>query len=92
MALQILDLDDQCDALYQKRDHYQEHKRLPEEKQPMEISQDPMLWPKMLTNHQRYAREFKKKLEKDAANTSAASHLQKHEWAVGEYKKLLKMD
>jgi hypothetical protein len=92
MALRILNLDDQCDAIYFKRDFYRENKRLPEDDKPITISLDPNLWPKRLQNHQRYAREFRKQLDKNTSNAAAAAFLKKHEWAVSEYKKLLKME
>lgn len=91
MALRILELDDECDRLYYNRDHYKEHKTMPEEKKPVEMSLDPKLWPKKLTNHQRYVLKFKRDLVADPGNVKAAGLLQKHEWAVAEYKRLLNM-
>lgn len=91
MALRILDLDDECDKLYAQRDFYLVNKKLPEDKGPVELSLDPNQWYKKLTNHQKYARTFRTRLNKDAADTEAAELLKKHEWAVHEYKKLLKM-
>lgn len=91
MALRILDLDDECDILYYNRDHYQQHGKMPLEEKPMEISLDHLLWPKRLANHKRYVRKFTNDLKKDPSNITAAEYLQKHEWAVAEYEKLLKM-
>jgi hypothetical protein len=91
MALRILDLCDECDTYYFNRDHYIEKKALPVEKKPIDISLDPLLWPKLLQNHSRYVRQFKRDLEKDPSNIQKAEYLKKHEWAVSEYKKLLKM-
>ncbi len=92
MALKILDLDEECDAIYHDRDFYIEHKKLPVETPPIEISLDPALWYKKLHNHQRYLRQFRKDLLKEPGNTDKAELLQKHEYAVKEYKKLLKME
>ncbi len=91
MALRILDLDDMCDTLYYNRDYYQQYKELPREEKPIEISLDYLLWPKRLANHKRYVRKFKNDLVKDPSNIEKAALLQKHEWAVSEYEKLLKM-
>lgn len=92
MALKILDLDDQCDRLYSDRDFYKANGRLPDEENPIEISLDSTLWHKKLQNHERYARKFNGRIEKDPTDTAAALLMQKHQWAIGEYKKLLKMD
>jgi hypothetical protein len=92
MALRILDLDDECDDLFWRRDFYKKNGRLPEDEAPMVIAIDASLWYKKLHNHQRYARKFRHIITKDPSNTTAAALLQKHEWAVSEYKKLLKMD
>jgi hypothetical protein len=92
MALRILDLDDECDGIFWQRDFYKKNSRLPEDDAPVEIALDANLWYKKLHNHQRYARKFRKIITKDPTNTTAAALLQKHEWGVSEYKKLLKMD
>jgi hypothetical protein len=92
MALRILDLDGDCDDIYSKKDYYIEHGKLPIEISPIEISLDPALWYKRLQNHQRYSRQFRQDLEKDPGNIDKAELLKKHEWAVNQYKKLLKME
>jgi hypothetical protein len=92
MALRILDLDESCDEIYEKKEYYQEHGKLPIETSPIEISLDPALWYKRLQNHQRYCRQFRKDLEKEPGNIDKAELLKKHEWAVNQYKKLLKME
>lgn len=92
MALRILDLDDQCEAFYDKRDYYLEHKSLPVEFPYGEPCMDPNLWPLKLANHERYAREQRKKLQKDISDTTAAELVQKHEWFIAYYKKILKKD
>lgn len=92
MALKILELDDDCDGIFWRRDFYKENRRLPEDDTPIKIAVDPSLWYKKLHNHQRYVRQFKKRLEKDLGDVDAAALLKKHEWAASEYKKLLKMD
>jgi hypothetical protein len=92
MALRILDLDEACDEIYSKKDYYIEHGKLPLEAPPIEISLDPALWYKKLHNHQRYCRQFRKDLENYPGNTDKVDLLKKHEWAVSQYKKLLKME
>lgn len=92
MALRILDLDDKCEAFYEKRDYYLEHKSLPVEFPYGEPCIDANLWPLKLANHERYAREQRKKLQKDTADTTAAELVQKHEWFILYYKKMLKKD
>jgi hypothetical protein len=92
MALRILDLDEACDDIYSKKDYYVKHGNLPIETPPIEISVDPALWYKKLHNHQRYCRQFRTDLVNDPGNTDKAELLKKHEWAVSQYKKLLKME
>lgn len=89
MALRILELDDQCDDIYFNRDFYLKNKKLPAEEKLVDISLDPNKWHTRLESHKRYVRRFRNALDKDPSNLSAAEFLKKHEWAVGEYKKLL---
>lgn len=91
MALRILDLDDECDMLYNKRDFYLSNNKLPCEEPKHELCLDSKLWGKKLENHTKYARTFRARLKKDPSDTEAAELLQKHEWYVAEYKKLLNM-
>lgn len=90
MVLRILDLDDECEDFYSRRDHYLKHGQLPETKPYGEPCQDPAMMPQKLANHERYVRDFRKKLEKDVANTQLAETLKKHLWFVEYYKKILK--
>lgn len=92
MAHRICDLDDQCDAIYAQRDFYREHKKLPEEKKPIELVVDPKKIPLAMANATRYVRDYKNKLRKDPANVHAAQQLEKYEWAVAEYKRILNID
>lgn len=92
MAHRILDLDDMCDELYAKRDHYLQHGKLPAHETPMELVVDPMKIPLALQNAKRYAREYRAKLVKNPADENAAQQLKKWEWAVGEYEKTLKLN
>lgn len=90
MALEIIELDMQVDDIYQQRNYARQHNSLPAQKKQMQLAVDPTLWPLKLHNHQRYVREFRVKLKKEPDNLKYAANLQKHEWAVAEYKKLLK--
>jgi len=92
MALRILDLDDECDVIFGIKEFYKTNGRLPDDEGPLEIAVDPKLWYKKLHNHQRYLRKFRVRVDQDPTDTDAATLLKKHEWAVSEYKKLLKMD
>lgn len=92
MAHRILDLDDECDDIYRQRDFYLLHKKLPEEPRPMELVVDPIKIPLELANCTRYVRDYKNKLKKEPGNVKAAAQLAKYEWAVSEYKKILKIE
>lgn len=92
MAHRILDIDEECDEIYRKRDHYLQHQALPQEEKAMELVVDPLKIPLALQNEQRYVRDYKNKLKKDPTNIKAAEQLKKHEWAVEQYKKILKID
>jgi hypothetical protein len=96
MAHKILDLRNECRAIYQKRDYYLEHKKMPEEKKLCDIPEDPKKWPLELQNAQRYVRDKKlklKKLEPTEANKKKIDALTKkleiYEWKINELKKLL---
>lgn len=92
MAHRILDLDDECDEIYRQRDFYLLHKKLPEEPRPMELVVDPIKIPLALTNCTRYVRDYKNILIKEPGNVKASAQLAKYEWAVSEYKKILKIE
>ena len=92
MAHRILDLDDQCEDIYGQRDFYIKHKRLPEEKKPMELVVDSKKVPLALLNAKRYVRDYKVKLKKNAADIFAAEQLKKWEWAVSEYERILNLE
>lgn len=92
MAHRICDLDDMCDAIYEQRDYYLQHGKLPEEKKPMELVNDPIKMPVALENARRYVRQYRNKLKKNPADVYAAEKLKLYEWAVEEYKRLLKLD
>jgi hypothetical protein len=89
MALRILDLDDQCDRFYNKRDYYLKNKALPEEKPYGEPCIDPKLIPLKLENAMKYVRHYRAKLEKDPGNENYKKQVDKHEWFVQHYKKEL---
>lgn len=91
MAHKILDLDDACESIYARRDHYMQHGKLPEESKPADVVVDPVKMVVALKNAERYVREFKNKLKKDATNTKAAAKLKHWEGMVDYYKKELKL-
>lgn len=90
MALRILDLDDLCEDFYDQRDYYITHGKMIESKPYGEPCMDAGLMPLALSNSERYLRDYKKKLEKDPSNVNNAKQLQKHQWFVDYYKKVLK--
>lgn len=92
MAHRICDLDDLCDEIYQKRDHYLKYGKLPAEKKPVELVVDPVKIPVALENAKRYVRMYKNKLKKNPGDVNAAEIIKKYEWAVNEYKRILKLD
>lgn len=89
MAHRILDLDDACTDIYEKRDYYLEHKKLPDEKGPVALVTDEKKYPLALQNHKRYLREYKAKLLKHPGDVKIAAQIKKHQWAVAEYSRLL---
>lgn len=92
MAHKILDLRDQCKRIYAQRDHYIKYHKLPEEKKPIGIPDDPMKWPVTLQNFQRYVRDYKNKLLKQPHNEAFQKQLEKYQWGVAELKKIMKLD
>ncbi|RYE02393.1 MAG: hypothetical protein EOP50_00185 [Sphingobacteriales bacterium] len=95
MAHRILALREQCIALYEQRDHYLEHGKLPADPVPEGVATDPRQFPKKLANHERYRREYKAKLEalqQAAAPDQAAigklqANIQKQDTYISWYKK-----
>lgn len=91
MAHRILELDDQCDAIYDKRDFYLEHGKLPHEPTPKGIVTDPAKWPLALQNAQRQLRESRLKVKDDPTNEKKAATLKNNEAKVQYYKEKLKL-
>lgn len=89
MAHRILDLDDACTDVYEKRDYYLQHGKLPEGEQPVKLITDPKKYPIALQNHKRYLRDYKAKLLKHPDDVKIALQIKKHEWAINQYQKLL---
>ena len=90
MAHRILDLDDQCDDFYQKRDHYRATGALPAQTQgPDDLVVDPKKWPTALANAQRYVRDYRKKVETNPKDEKSAQQLAKWQQRVLHYQKLL---
>lgn len=92
MAHRILDLRDECRAIYKMRDHYLQHGALPTEQQPDGICQDYRKWPTKLANHQKYLRDYKAKHAKETdpeKRKQLEAHITKQEEMVTAYKKLL---
>lgn len=71
-AHRILQLDDECDEIYQKRDYYIEHGKLPEEKHE-EYIVDPIQAAARMETLRKYLRRERLNLEKDPANVGAAT-------------------
>lgn len=92
MAHRILDLDDECDAIYQQRDHYIQFGKLKAEKKPMDLVVDPVKIPVALENARRYVRQYRNKLKKNPGDVQAAEKMKQYEWAVSEYERILKLD
>ena len=86
MALRILELDALCDEFYSRREYYHEHKKLPDSKPYGDPCIDPKLMHKKLANAERYVREYKTILAKNAGDVNAANKLKEHEWFVAHYK------
>jgi len=92
MAHRILDLDDECDAIYAQRDHYLQYKKLPDDNKPAELVVDPKKIPLALANAERYVRMYKNKLKKKPDDVNAAKNIEKYQQVVAEYKKQLNID
>jgi hypothetical protein len=92
MVHRILDLDDECDAIYAKRDYYLKHGAFELEETPIELVVDPIKMPLALANAERYVRQYKNKLKRQPDNVNAAKKLHDYQWAVAQYKKHLKID
>src|SRR4051812_33862453 len=90
-AHRILDLDDLCDEIYVKRDHYLIHHSLPTSSKPDAVT-DPIKWPQKLANAQRYIREYRIKCAKEPENENYAAKLKEYEDEVTHYKRLLKIE
>lgn len=89
MAHRILDLDDRCDEIYRRRDHYLEQGVLPDQDEAGELVVDPLKIPVALENAKRYVRYYKNKLTKDPANENAAQKIKQYEGIVSQYQKML---
>jgi hypothetical protein len=92
MAHRILDLDDEIDLIYERRDYYLQHGKLPDERKPSKLAVAPVQQVVALKNAERYVREFKLKLKNDPSNVKAAAKLKQWEDAVIYYKRELKID
>jgi hypothetical protein len=88
MAFKITELDELIDEIYFKRDYYNEHGRLPEQK----VTHEPVaphMWPMKLENAKRYVRYYQNKLKSNPGDEKAAVKLQQYQGEVIHYKKLL---
>jgi hypothetical protein len=92
MAHRILDLDDEIDLIYEQRDYYLQHGRLPEKKVPKKLAVDPLRMVVNLKNAERYVRAFKIKVKNEPANVKAAAKLKEWEDTVIYYKRELKIN
>lgn len=92
IAHRILDLDDQCDEIYEQRDHYLQHGKLRDDHKPKKVVIDPVKMAVALKNAERYVREYKNKLTKKPDNVKWASKLKQFEEDVVYYKLQLKID
>lgn len=95
LAHRIIDLDNECDDLYSRRNHYLSHGHLPGNDQQKEIVGDPVRWATERQNGLRYIREYRAKIKKDPANKLVPKWEQKiidWEKEVAHYNKLLKLD
>jgi hypothetical protein len=92
MAHRILDLSDGCDTIYEKRDHYLQHKKLPEAEKSFVVVVDPLKMPLALSTAKRMMREYKLQLKKDPANLRAAQNLKRWEEREEYYSTKLKLN
>jgi len=91
MAHQIMDLDVQCESIYQRRDSYIKN-GIVEPSTPGTTVVDPIKWPLMLQNAERYVRRYKRLVEKNPTDRKKIDLLRKYEQEVIYYRKLLKID
>jgi hypothetical protein len=84
MAFALLDKDDELDKVYEQRDYYQTHGRLPND-QEIEYITDPKAIAKRLVALQRYIRREKQNLKDNPANTEAAARLARWEQEYKHY-------
>lgn len=95
MAHRICDLDDECDAIYAKRDYYYQHGKLPAAPVQKEVIGDPVKWALELQNLLRYERRYKLLLDKEPGHRLAdkrAQSLQQCREEIAHYRKLLKIE
>lgn len=95
LAHRIMDLDNECDDLYIRRNHYLTHGHLPGNDQQKEVVGDPVRWATLRQNALRYIREYRAKIKKDPTNKLAPRWEQKIiDWEkdVAHFTKLLKLD
>jgi hypothetical protein len=92
MAHRILDLDDQCEQIYEQRNHYLKTGELPFHSKPSKLVVDPVKMATELKNAERYLREYKGRLKKNPADEKAAVKLKQYEEKIAYYKKELKLD
>ncbi|MGN6420834.1 MAG: hypothetical protein ACTHMC_25210 [Pseudobacter sp.] len=94
LAHEILDLDDQVQEYYQKRDLYLAHGHYPELKQQEEEIVEPRALYKALDNAERYVRRYRDKIKQQPKHKSVpkwTALLLEYEKDVLKYKKLLKL-
>lgn len=91
VAHRILDLDDMCTEIYQKRDHYMQTGKLPDEKEPDKVV-DPSKFAVRLEAAKRYVRRYKNYIKKNPENEKYIQKLKQYEDEVLFYTKKLKLD
>jgi hypothetical protein len=90
MAHRILDLDDMCDAIYHKRDTYNQTGALPvDHKKNDDMIVDPKRLPLALANAKKYVRDYKAKVKKNPTNEFYAAKLHEYQTKVKLYTKML---
>lgn len=95
LAHQIIDLDNQLDDIYARRNHFLQHGHLPELFVEKEVVGDPVRWATERQNAMRYIREYRTKIKKDPTNKLVPKWEQKiQDWQkeVERYNRLLKLD
>lgn len=91
-ALRILELEELCEKLYQQRDHLLSTGSLPQEYPYGDPTMDPNQYSRQYENNMKYARDCRRKLEKDPSNNSLKDKLTKYEWFINYYKKKMNLD